>query len=642
MSQADSHVPLDDLLAHRDWVRALARRLVGDASRADDVEQEVWVTALRRPPRHARSLRAWFGRLVRSRAHDSRRGETRRERRENETPPAPPPPGAEEVVARLEAHRKLVAVLDVLKEPYRSTLLLRYYEDLPPREVAARLGVPVETVRTRLKRAHEMLRRRLDDDHRGDRRAWIACLAPLTGSPAEPRPVDLPAGAPRPASPGTLMAMGVLVAAVVGIALLSSSTPDLPSVPEGPAASVPEDRVSGTSVTRAATGESVGTPEATGVAPFDSLPVATGPTTVTARDLLDGAPVPDLRLRARIGGAERALVANVSGQLGFPDGEIDSLVPDGETWRMPEQHALTIRESGIIWLYRTIAVSGRVEVASGSGPLNFTSVRLLQKVAGPPGFAPPITMRWLGVRGFQFRIRVPRPGIDGAFHARIAAIGEVAFLASARGFRDAVAMIPVARDSDRVRGVRIVLEAAPRIRGILRDTGGQPVARHEIRLCVLVDTGRPHRSVAWTGKDGFFEIAVPVEGRTSLFVPRLAGHRPLGREDIMVGRGGAKLDLTLTAVDEDPRVRFRYEGTVLAGRELIVSFRSGGWTTGSFVMALDAEGRAAAGLLEAGRDYAVRVRSEDWSAPEGRDRLLTWRGAEHKVELSKLRREAVE
>ena len=68
MSQPDSPVTFDDLLAHRGWVRALARRLVGDASRADDVEQEVWLTALRRPPTHARSLRAWIGRVVRSRA----------------------------------------------------------------------------------------------------------------------------------------------------------------------------------------------------------------------------------------------------------------------------------------------------------------------------------------------------------------------------------------------------------------------------------------------------------------------------------------------------------------------------------------------------------------------------------------------
>ena len=48
-----------------------------------------------------------------------------------------------------------------LDEPYQTTMLLRFFEDLPPRVVAERMGVPVETVRTRTKRACETLRARL-------------------------------------------------------------------------------------------------------------------------------------------------------------------------------------------------------------------------------------------------------------------------------------------------------------------------------------------------------------------------------------------------------------------------------------------------------------------------------------------------
>ena len=41
--------PLETLLEHRDWVRALARSLVADPHRADDVEQETWRMALQKP-----------------------------------------------------------------------------------------------------------------------------------------------------------------------------------------------------------------------------------------------------------------------------------------------------------------------------------------------------------------------------------------------------------------------------------------------------------------------------------------------------------------------------------------------------------------------------------------------------------------
>jgi len=51
-------VDIETLLSHRPFVRALARRLVRDEARAEDVVQETWLAALRRPPRHAGALRA--------------------------------------------------------------------------------------------------------------------------------------------------------------------------------------------------------------------------------------------------------------------------------------------------------------------------------------------------------------------------------------------------------------------------------------------------------------------------------------------------------------------------------------------------------------------------------------------------------
>src|SRR5947207_13007110 len=75
-------IPLETLLAHREWVRSVARAVVRDPNAADDVEQETWLAAMRSPPRHEGSIRGWLGTVVRSRARRIGRGETRRAARE--------------------------------------------------------------------------------------------------------------------------------------------------------------------------------------------------------------------------------------------------------------------------------------------------------------------------------------------------------------------------------------------------------------------------------------------------------------------------------------------------------------------------------------------------------------------------------
>src|SRR5207237_307525 len=67
--------------------------------------------------------------------------------------------------------KSVVEAVLALDEPYRSVVILRWFEQLEARDIAERLNVPLETVRTQLKRAHELLRARLDRES-GDRRAW--------------------------------------------------------------------------------------------------------------------------------------------------------------------------------------------------------------------------------------------------------------------------------------------------------------------------------------------------------------------------------------------------------------------------------------------------------------------------------------
>ena len=75
------------LLAQTGWLRALAVRLVGNDSRADDLAQEALVRALERPPRarDERALRAWLRRVMQNLVHSGMRGDGRRRAREEAT-----------------------------------------------------------------------------------------------------------------------------------------------------------------------------------------------------------------------------------------------------------------------------------------------------------------------------------------------------------------------------------------------------------------------------------------------------------------------------------------------------------------------------------------------------------------------------
>ena len=69
-----------------------------------------------------------------------------------------------------------------LGEPYGSVVWLRWFEGLSPSEIAARQGEPVKTIKTRLGRALQLLRSKLDG-RPGGRAAWLAALTPLAQLP---------------------------------------------------------------------------------------------------------------------------------------------------------------------------------------------------------------------------------------------------------------------------------------------------------------------------------------------------------------------------------------------------------------------------------------------------------------------------
>ncbi len=170
---------LESLAAEEPFVRSLARSLVFDATQVDDVVQQTWLECLRRAVPDGEHRRPWLARVVRSRASNLRRAESRRRAREKSAAIPESGHGPDELVERAEQRRHVVEAVLELPPIYRQVVLLRFFENLPPRKISAQLGVPANTVSTRIRRALDMLRERFDSEHGGDRRSWQLALVPL-------------------------------------------------------------------------------------------------------------------------------------------------------------------------------------------------------------------------------------------------------------------------------------------------------------------------------------------------------------------------------------------------------------------------------------------------------------------------------
>src|SRR5204863_5302151 len=102
MAGRPTPTPLDPerLLEHDRFVRGMARHLVRDAHRAEDLAQETFLAALVRPPRGAVTLRAWLCAVLRRVAGRGARGERREHLRQAAVARAEAVPSSAEIVAR--------------------------------------------------------------------------------------------------------------------------------------------------------------------------------------------------------------------------------------------------------------------------------------------------------------------------------------------------------------------------------------------------------------------------------------------------------------------------------------------------------------------------------------------------------------
>jgi RNA polymerase sigma factor (sigma-70 family) len=149
MTGIPRELDLGQLLTEQAFVRRLAHSLLYDHADAEDAAQQSWLAALQQPPRDAARARPFLARIVRRAANNLRRSQRRRTAHESAVPPAEPEASVADALARESLRQSVVQELTALPEPYRSTLVLRFFDDLSPLEIARRLRVPDGTVRAR-------------------------------------------------------------------------------------------------------------------------------------------------------------------------------------------------------------------------------------------------------------------------------------------------------------------------------------------------------------------------------------------------------------------------------------------------------------------------------------------------------------
>jgi RNA polymerase sigma-70 factor (ECF subfamily) len=146
--------------SHQRPVYSLALRMLADRHAAEDLAQEVFLQLYRSLSAVSSEahLAFWLRKVTVHRAIDRLRREPRHERA----------PLEEAQLMAGEAHagdpileRRLRSLLGLLPPAARAVVLLRYQEDLDPADIARMLGMPVNTVKSHLKRSLAELRDRM-------------------------------------------------------------------------------------------------------------------------------------------------------------------------------------------------------------------------------------------------------------------------------------------------------------------------------------------------------------------------------------------------------------------------------------------------------------------------------------------------
>lgn len=160
---------LVDLLSP--WLLGLTQAMLHDAGEAEEVVMETFRVAWEKvppPDEGPRGLVPWLLQVARNRAIDRLRARSRRLRLTERLGTATDQPKVARIAEPNEAalpgwhvHRAVHSALSALPTEQREAVRLAYFEGSTHSEIAERLGVPVGTVKTRLRLAYGRLRESL-------------------------------------------------------------------------------------------------------------------------------------------------------------------------------------------------------------------------------------------------------------------------------------------------------------------------------------------------------------------------------------------------------------------------------------------------------------------------------------------------
>lgn len=151
------------------WVLALALKLLADRQLAEEVTLDVFMQVWRRAdtyePRRGKAA-SWLLTIARSRALDALRARRARTRHEEEFPVdlRVAADGLDPLLAHNATDRgeRVRSAIASLPEDQRRAIELAYFPGLSHSEIAARLGLPLGTIKTRIRLGMFKLRERLE------------------------------------------------------------------------------------------------------------------------------------------------------------------------------------------------------------------------------------------------------------------------------------------------------------------------------------------------------------------------------------------------------------------------------------------------------------------------------------------------
>ena len=144
---------------HFSFVSRVVLRVVNDSHEAEEVAQEVFMSVYRylKNFRFDSSFKTWLYRISINCAVNYAKKKNRKRRQEVAWPENMDAAASVTREGESELEQDVFSLLDVLSPEYRTCLILRGVEGLSYQEIADVLKIPINTVRSRLKRAREIL-----------------------------------------------------------------------------------------------------------------------------------------------------------------------------------------------------------------------------------------------------------------------------------------------------------------------------------------------------------------------------------------------------------------------------------------------------------------------------------------------------